>query len=200
MRNRHAADIASNLMLAINSTVLKALPGVEVESTVDKAGPSDSSFLLHLRREGIWFEFAEIQIRVYEGDSVLSFEVFAELEVQDFLGRTKMESVNIEDLMQRYSSYNPVISHGLVHTLDPAKKGASDGGKTTATRSIKIRFEIFDRDIAEKEDGIYDYDLAEVAEKAVPCVKALYEIHKDAYSGLVVGKDEHFDNGFKPGF
>src|SRR5439155_7418004 len=112
----YAANICTGLMLAINNLAVRSFPDLESWGGIEEASEKVGSVVLSLGRNGIKPSFAKIEIFVHDLDSKeLVIEIFAEHEAMDFTKEPKLELVNIESLMQKYSSLKPIVTEGITH-------------------------------------------------------------------------------------
>jgi hypothetical protein len=166
-------DICIDIMLGIAKLSTKTFSHFSSTGGIDEV--QESSGTTHMSCfNGDPQSFAKIEISVSEIDlEFITIEIFAELSFDEF-SKLNLENFQVGQTIKKYESLVPVITEGIIHQLSNLKSS-----ETMAQRTLTVRFQTYNESIDKDEEGGYNFDTADIAEKTIPYLKALLEIYNE---------------------
>ncbi len=170
-------NLALDLLSAINSKVLKEIPDIQYSCRVDDVSVNRAVYSVSysIPKHNV-FCILEINVIQYDPPD-LCFEVYADYREYDFK-KPDLHKINIEHLMSQYANLRPIITEGITHyySIDENKKTYCI--KPTADRYFKVRYRAVEEYDKEDDRHVTDYGFEEMANRAYPCIKSLYDIYQ----------------------
>jgi len=169
-------DLVLNLILAINSKVVREIPEITYKVSIKNVTENIVEYYLsyYLLKHNA-FCILNISVAQYDPKE-LFFEVYAELNEFDF-EESDLHKINIENLMLKQFHLRPVVTEGITRYFDTGKNGKYDQHKSTAKRTFKVKYRALTESVKEKEE-IDNYRFDEMSERVFPYIKSLSEIFK----------------------
>jgi hypothetical protein len=87
----------------------------------------------------------------------------------------RFADVLIDGIISDYKDLRPYIKEGIVHTL------SYDESNRIGSRSLEVKYRMFDRMYEEDEDHDYDINEDEIAELALPYIISMQDIYSRIY-------------------
>lgn len=170
------ASLALDLLLAINSKVVREIPEATHWASVEDASANSVEYSISYGLPE-HDAFCMLDISVSQDNSnELSFGVHAELNEFDF-EESDLHKINIEDFLLELFPLRPVVTQGLTHYFKSDENGKYDPNKPTARRTFTIRYRALSKSI-KKQDIISNYRFDEMSERVFPYIKSLYDVFK----------------------
>ena len=169
-------DLVLNLILAINSKVVREIPEITYEVSIKNVTENIVEYYLSyyiFKHQA--FCILNISVAQYDPNE-LFFEVYAALNEFDF-EESDLHKINIEDLMLKQSHLKPVVTEGITHNFDSDEIGKYEPNKLTARRTFKVKYRALTQSVKEEEE-IDNYRFDEMSKVVFPYIKSLYYIFK----------------------
>ncbi len=173
----YSLTVNLSICLKIYTKVIQRIPNIDGRISPDGISPDTSIVNLFFTWPGSRIPFiklnittAEVQLNKYNFN-VSIIGTLDESENQNI----RFADILIDGIISDYKDLKPHIKEGIVHTVS---KGIS---KRIASRSLEIKYRMFDRMYEEDEDYGYEIDENEIAESVLPYIKSLHEIYSRIY-------------------
>ncbi|SRR4249919_2514108 len=150
----YSLNVNLDICLKIYTKVIRKIPNVDARISPEDINPDTSIVNLFFTKPGSRIPFlkinistAEIQLNKYHF-SVSIIGTLDETENQNF----GFIDFLIDGIINDYKDLRPYIKEGIVHTVT---QGVSN---RTASRSLEVKYRMFDRMYEEDENQDYDID------------------------------------------
>jgi hypothetical protein len=87
--------------------------------------------------------------------------------------------IDVDQIIKHYKHLNPLIKEGISHSIR-----AQRNPNRTASRSLVVKYRMFDRMYEEDEDYGYDINEDEIAESVLPYIISMQDIYSRIYSAI----------------
>jgi hypothetical protein len=173
----YSLNVNLGICLKIYTKVIQKIPNIDARISPDDISPDTSIVNLFFTRPGNRIPFiklnittAEVQLDKYNFN-VSIIGTLDESENQNVC----FADVLIDGIISDYKDLKPYIKEGIVHTV-------SYGESTRiASRSLEVKYRMFDRMYEEDENHEYDINDDEIAESVLPYIISMQDIYSRIY-------------------
>lgn len=173
----YSLNVNLDICLKIYTKVIRKIPNIDARISPDDINPDTSIVNLFFTRPGNRIPFIKINITTAE---VQLDKYHFSVSIIGTLDETENQNVRffdilIDRIMSDYGDLKPYIKEGIVHTVT---QGLSN---RVASRSIEVKYRMFDRMYEEDEDYGYDIDENEIAETVLLHIISMEDIYSRIY-------------------
>ena len=171
-------NVNLSICLKIYTKVIKNIPNIDGRISPDDTSTDTSIVNLFFTKPGNVIPFIKINITTAE---VLLDRYNFNVSIIGTLDETEYQDVHfvdvlIDGIISDYKDLRPRIKEGIVHTLSH-----EDQSKITASRSLEVKYRMFERMYEEDENGKYGINENEIAESVLPYIISMEDIYSRIY-------------------
>jgi hypothetical protein len=165
-----------DICLKIYTKVVQKISNIKARISPDDISPDTSIVNLFFTKPGNRIPFLKINISTSE---VQLDKYHFSVSIIGTLDETENQDVHfvdflIDGIISDYKHLHPYIKEGIVHTV-------SKDVNRIASRSLEIKYRMFDRIYEEDEDYGYGIDEDEIAETVLPYIISMQDIYSRIY-------------------
>jgi hypothetical protein len=173
----YSLNVNLSICLKIYTKVIQKIPNVDGRISPDDISSDTSILNLFFTKPDNTIPF--IQINVITSEVQLekynfNVSIIGTLDESE-KKNARFADVLIDGIISDYKDLSPYIKEGIVHTL------SYDESNRIASRSLEVKYRMFDRMYEEDEDHDYDINEDEIAELALPYIISMQDIYSRIY-------------------
>jgi hypothetical protein len=176
--SNYTLNVNLDICLKIYTKVIQKIPNIDARISPDGISSDTSIVNLYFTKPGskipiirINVTTAEVQLDKY----TFSVSIIGNLDETE-TGSVPFAEVQVERIIKDYKHLNPLIKEGVSHSIR-----AGRNPNRTASRSLAVKYRMFDEMYEEEENYGFDINEDEIAESALPYIISMEDIYSRIY-------------------
>lgn len=174
----YTLNVNLDICLKICTNVIPKIPNIDARISTDGISTDTSIVNLFFTKPGS--KIPIIRINVTTTDVQLEKRTF-NISILGTIDETESTAVpfadiDIDQIIKDYKNLNPLIKEGISHSITPGRNP-----NRIASRSLVVKYRMFDRMYEEDEHHGYDINEDEIAKLVLPYVISMQEIYSRMY-------------------
>jgi len=174
----YTLNVNLDICLKIYTNVIQKIPTIDARISPD--GISSDSCIVNLLFTKLGSKIPIIKINVNTSDIQLDKHTF-NISILGTIDETESKNspfadIDIDQIIKDFKNLNPLIKEGISHSMIPGRNT-----NRIASRSLVVKYRMFDR--MYEEDEHYGYDISEndIAESVLPYIISMQDIYSRIY-------------------
>lgn len=174
----YTLNVNLDICLKIYTNVIQKIPNIDARILPDGISSDTSIVNLFFTKPGSKVPIIRINITTTEVQLDKHTFSISILGIMDETESTTVPfvDIDIDQIIKDYKNLNPIIKEGISHSIT-----AGRNSNRVASRSLVVKYRMFDRMFEEDEHYGYDINEDEIANLVLPYVISMQEIYSRIY-------------------